>query len=105
MLTGCKSREQLPAIHQVTKLPLCVLAPPAEVRNDPAFLAASGVRILMLGNPTFAVAVKAIHDSLKHLKEGGVLEDLAPQQATPGLLRAVNRTDEFIAWQEQYLRD
>jgi hypothetical protein len=34
-----------------------VLNPPPEVRNDPDFLAAHGVRILMLGNPTFAVAV------------------------------------------------
>jgi len=58
----------------------------------------------MLGNPTFAVAVKAIHESLKHLKEGGALEDLAERQASSGLLRAVNRTDEFIALQEKYLQ-
>ena len=59
----------------------------------------------MLGNPTFAVAVKAIHDSLKHLKEGGAMEDLAESQATPELLRAVNRTDEFIQLQEEYIRE
>ncbi|MDA0733682.1 MAG: isocitrate lyase/PEP mutase family protein [Chloroflexi bacterium] len=104
MLTGCKSREQLQAVHQATSLPLCVLSPPADVRNDSAFLSANGVRILMLGNPTFAVTVKAIHDSLKHLKDGGSLEDLAERQAAPGLLRSVNRTDEFIGQQEKYLR-
>ena len=104
MLTGSSSRDQLEAVHRVTTLPICVLSPPADIRNDPAFLAATGVKILMLGNPTFAVAVKAIFDSLRHLKEGGSLEELVDRQATPDLLRSVNRTDEFLQWQEEYLR-
>jgi hypothetical protein len=58
----------------------------------------------MLGNPTYAIAVKAIYDALKRLKEGTALEDLKELQAAPDLLRAVNRTDEFIQWQEEYLR-
>ena len=104
MLTGSSSRDQLEAVHLVTALPICVLSPPADIRNDPAFLAGTGVKILMLGNPTFAVTVKAIFDSLRHLKEGGSLEELADRLATPDLLRSVNRTDEFLRWQEQYLR-
>ena len=104
MLTGSRSRDQLEAVHRVTTLPICVLSPPADIRNDTAFLAATGVKILMLGNPTFSVTVKAIFDSLEHLKEGGSLEDLGDRQATPELLRSVNRTDEFLQWQEQYLR-
>ena len=104
MLTGAQSREQLEAVHQATSLPLCVLSPPADARNDQAFLD-SNMRILMLGNPTFTIAVKAIHDSLKHLKDGGAIEDLPGQQATPELLRQVNRTDEFIALQERYVRE
>lgn len=104
MLTGVSSREQIEAAHQATALPLCVLNPPADARNDQDFLDAN-MRILMLGNPTYAVAVKAIYDSLSHQKEGGALEDLADSQAAPELLRQVNRTDEFIALQEQYLRD
>ena len=104
MLTGVHSREHIAAVHQVTALPLCVLSPPAEARNDPAFLAAHGVHLLMLGNPVFAVAVKAIYDSLQHLKDGGALEALAAQQATPELLRSVNRTDEFHHMQRDYMR-
>ena len=104
MLTGSRSRGQLEAVHRVTTLPICVLSPPADIRNDTAFLAATGVKILMLGNPTFSVTVKAIFDSLEHLKEGGSLEELGDRQATPELLRSVNRTDEFLQWQEQYLR-
>ncbi len=104
MLTGVSSREQIEAAHRATPLPLCVLNPPADARNDQAFLDAN-MRILMLGNPTYAVAVQAIHDSLSHLKHGGAMEDLAGRQAPPDLLRQVNRTDEFIALQERYLRE
>ena len=104
MLTGASSRDQIEAVHQATSLPLCILSPPAEIRNDSAFLVANGVKILMLGNPTFAMAVKAIFDSLKHLKDGGALEELADRQAPSGLLRSVNRTEEFLQVQQQYLR-
>jgi carboxyvinyl-carboxyphosphonate phosphorylmutase len=52
MLVGLRrGRPDLEVVHQATSLPLCVLNPPPDVRNDPGFLAASGVRILMLGNP------------------------------------------------------
>ena len=104
MLTGVSSREQIEAARQATPLPICVLNPPADARNDQEFLDAN-MRILMLGNPTYAVAVKAIHDSLKYLKDGGALEALAEPQASPALLRQVNRTDEFIALQERYLKE
>jgi len=105
MLVGVqRGRADIEAVHRATPLPLCVLNPPRDVRNDPSFLAANGMRILMLGNPTFAVAVKAIYDSLKHLKEGGAMETLQDQQAPPDLLRAVNRTDEFLQQQQEYLR-
>ena len=103
-LAGLRTREQLEAVHQTTTLPLTLLSPPADVGNDPAFLAANGVRILMAGNPAFAVAVKAVYDCLKHLKEGGVWEELEPREATPDLLRLVNRTDEFVQLQEKYFR-
>jgi len=104
MLVGLqRGRADLEAVHRATSLPLCVLNPPADVRNDAAFLAATGVRILMLGNPVFAVAVKAIHDSLQHLHEGGALEALQDRQALPALLRAVNRTDEFMQRQREYM--
>ena len=104
MLTGIKSSEQIEAAHRATPLPLCVLNPPVEARNNPTFLAANGVRILMLGNPTYAVAVQAIYDSLKHLKDGGAMEELTGRQAPPELLRSVNRTEHFIGLQEEYLR-
>jgi carboxyvinyl-carboxyphosphonate phosphorylmutase len=106
MLTGVRGgKRDIEAVHRVTHLPICVLNPPRDAREDTAFLASNGVRILMLGNPTFAVAVKAVHDALLHLRDGGSMEDLGDRQASPELLRAVNRTDEFIQWQQEYLRE
>jgi 2-methylisocitrate lyase-like PEP mutase family enzyme len=104
MLVGMpRGRADLEAVHQATALPLCVLNPPPEVRNDARFLAATGVRILMLGNPVFAIAVKAIYDSLKHLHDGGALEALQDRQASQDLLRAVNRLEEFLQQQRDYM--
>jgi carboxyvinyl-carboxyphosphonate phosphorylmutase len=104
LATVPRGRADIAAVHQATSLPLCVLNPPAEARNDSAFLAANGVRILMLGNPIYAIAVKAIYDALKRLQEGTALEDLRELQAPPDLLRAVNRTEELVRWQQEYLR-
>jgi carboxyvinyl-carboxyphosphonate phosphorylmutase len=103
-LVGLRTREQLEAVHQATSLPLTVLSPPPALMNDRAFLAANGVRVLMLGNPAFAIAVKALYECFKHLKDGGALEDLADKHASADLLRAVNRTEEFLQWQQRYLR-
>jgi hypothetical protein len=58
----------------------------------------------MLGNPAFGMAVQAIYDCLKHLKDGGALEELSAQQASADLLRSVNRTEEFVRLQEAFLR-
>jgi len=80
------------------------LSPTPALMNDRAFLAANGIRVLMLGNPAFAIAVKAIYACFKHLKDGGAMEDLADQHASSDLLRAVNRTDEFVQLQQRYLR-
>jgi carboxyvinyl-carboxyphosphonate phosphorylmutase len=103
-LVGLRSREQLEAVHQTTSLPLTVLSPPPDMRDDRAYLAAQGIRILMLGNPAFAIAVKAIYECLQHLKDGGAMEDLSDKQASADLLRAVNQTDTFLQWQQRYLR-
>jgi carboxyvinyl-carboxyphosphonate phosphorylmutase len=103
-LVGLRTRAQLEAVHQATSLPLTVLSPPADMRDDTAFLAAHGIKILMLGNPAYNIAVKAIYDCLKHLKDGGSIADLAEQQASAALLRLVDRTEELVQWQQRFLR-
>ena len=56
----------------------------------------------MLGNPTFAVAVQAIYDSLSALNNGIKQEQLTDRMASSELLKAVNKTDEYLNWQSEY---
>ena len=103
MLVGAKrGKEDISAVHKVTSLPICVLSPPTDTRDDSDFLDANGVRILMLGNPTFAVAVQAIYDSLAALNNGIKQEELTDRMASSELLREVNKTDEYLNWQLEY---
>ena len=103
MLAGVPGgRDDIEAVHQATPLPLCVLSPPPDARDDTAFLAANNVRIVMLGQPAYAAAVRAVHDVLAHLRDGGSLEALSDRLAPPDLLRQVIRTDEFVRQQEEY---
>ena len=95
---------KLESVHQVTSLPLSVFSPPADIRNDPDFLDANGVRILMSGNPAFAVAVKAIYDCFQHIKDGSPIDELSDKEASPELLRKINRTDELVQLQRKFLR-
>ncbi|MSQ22765.1 MAG: isocitrate lyase/PEP mutase family protein [Dehalococcoidia bacterium] len=106
MLPGVRrGRADIEAAHQATNLPLCVLGLPLDLVNDSAFLAANRVQIRFLGQPTYGMAVKAIYDSLKHLKDGGAPEKLMDRQASAELLRAVDRTEEFKEWEQEYVRE
>jgi hypothetical protein len=43
----------------------------------------------MLGNPAFGVAVKAMYECLKYLKDGGAIEALADKRASAALLTQI----------------
>ena len=98
-------RASIEAISKATRLPLFLLRMPADAVADPAFLAANRVLIRYVEQSPYAMAVKAIHDGLKHLKDGGAPAELKPRQASAELLRAVDRTEEFRKWQQAFLRD
>lgn len=105
MLTGVKSKADIEATHQAAPaVPITILSPPLGVRDDARFCADNNVKIIMLGNPTYQVAVKAIHDTLKFLKDGGDPAQLKDKQADTALTRQVIRIDEFEQWQKDYLK-
>ena len=58
----------------------------------------------MLGNPTYLVAVKSIHETLKFLKDGGDAAQLKGKEADRELARQIIRTDEFEKWQKEYMK-
>src|SRR5687768_1404000 len=105
MLTGVKSKADIEASHQAAPdIPITILGPPPEVKDDARFCADMNVKIIMLGNPTYLVAVKSIYDTLKFLKEGGDAAELKGKQADPELARQVIRIDEFERWQKDYVK-
>ena len=51
MLTGASSREQFQAVHRATQLPICVLSPPPDIRNDGAFWPPTALRYSCWATP------------------------------------------------------
>ncbi len=63
-LAGASTREEVEALHRVTRLPLILGgAPPA--LSDRAYLASQGVRIALQGHQPFYAAAKAVYDTLE----------------------------------------
>jgi oxaloacetate decarboxylase len=101
-LVGARTREEVEAMHKATALPLLLGSTPP-VLSDRAFLAANGVRIALQGHVPFQVVVKALHDTYKHLKEGGSPAALKDQAASEELMHlALNRAN-YRRWQREYL--
>jgi oxaloacetate decarboxylase len=101
-LAGARTREEVEAMHKATPLPLLLGSTPP-VLSDRAFLAANGVRIALQGHVPFQVVVKALHDTYKHLKEGGSPAALKDRAASEELMhQALHRTN-YRRWQREYL--
>src|SRR4029078_7911103 len=94
MLTGVQSKADIGATHEAApNMPITILPAPPGVANDARFCSENNVRIIMLGNRPSLVPVKAIHDPLKFLKDGGDAAELKVKQADPALARQVIRID------------
>jgi len=68
-LVGVKTREELEAIAAEVQIPIILGGVPAALM-DRTYLASRGVRICLQGHQPFQAAVRAIHDTLKALREG-----------------------------------
>jgi carboxyvinyl-carboxyphosphonate phosphorylmutase len=102
-IVGARTREEVQAIHQATSLPLMLGGIPAALA-DRAFLAAHGVRIALQGHQPFYAGIKAVYETLKHLKEGGAPADLMERVAPDTLIKVALRQDDYNRWQQDYLR-
>ena len=102
-LAGASTREEVEALHRVTRLPLILGgAPPA--LSDRAYLASQGVRIALQGHQPFYAAAKAVYDTLKYLREGGAPAGLKDRVASEELLNVALDQDEYKRRQATYLR-
>ena len=102
-LVGARTREEVQAMHRVTRLPLLLGgAIPALAERE--FLATHGVRIALQGHHPFYAAAKAVYDTLKYLREGGAPAGLKDRVASEELLTIALRQNEYKRWQGEYLR-
>jgi 2-methylisocitrate lyase-like PEP mutase family enzyme len=97
-----RGRADIEAAARASQLPLCVLGLPPDVVADTAFLDANRVRIRFLGQPPYRMAVKAIYDSLAHLKEGRDPAELRDREASADVLRAVTRASDLASWERSF---
>ena len=100
--TGVRSREQVAAVHAMTRLPVVLGTTPPEL-HDREFLAANGVRIALQGHMPFQVAVRALQASYAHLRDGRPPAGLSEQAASPDLMKLVLGQERYDAWAGEFL--
>lgn len=98
---GLKKRAELDAIAEAVKLPIIVGSTSAEL-EDRDYLSARRVRVALQGHQPFMAAVRAVHDTLKALREGAKPASL-PGIASGELLKQVTRDGAHKSWMQEFL--
>ncbi|MCF8533640.1 MAG: isocitrate lyase/PEP mutase family protein [Reyranella sp.] len=98
---GIRTRAELDAISAATTLPLIMGGVSGEL-SDLDYLSARRVRIALQGHQPFAAGVKAVHDTLKALREGTAPSKLQGV-ADAGLMKRVTRDDDYSGWTRDFL--
>lgn len=102
-LVGPSKRAEIEAIHKACRLPLILGGSTPEL-SDRQWLAAHGVRIALQGHQPLYASVKAVYDTLKHLREGGSTAALKDKVASEELLDIALRQKDYKRWQGEYLK-
>jgi carboxyvinyl-carboxyphosphonate phosphorylmutase len=99
--SGVKTRAELEAIRAAIKIPIMLGSLEPEL-SDKDYLGAQGVRIGLQGHLPIAAAVKAVHDTLKALRDG-----VPPKQiqgvASAELMKRVTRGADYDRWTKDFL--
>ncbi len=100
-VVGIRTRGELEAIASKVELPLILGGAPPDLM-DRDYLSARGVRICLQGHAPFSAAVKAVHDTLKALRDGVAPGDLA-NLPSPDLMKRLTRVDDYDSWIDGFL--
>jgi carboxyvinyl-carboxyphosphonate phosphorylmutase len=100
-LVGVKTRPDLDAIAAAISLPLILGGAGKELLDLP-YLAERGVRVCLQGHQPFMAAVRAVHDTLKALREGMPAERLAGI-ADDEMMKRLMRNDDYARWAKEWL--
>ena len=101
-LVGVKTRADLGRIAGAIDKPIILGSVGAPDMMDRAFLGASGVRICLQGHQPFAAAVRAVHETMRALRDGIDPADLIGP-ASPELMRRVTRLDDYQRMTKDFL--
>ncbi|HVY06947.1 MAG TPA: isocitrate lyase/PEP mutase family protein [Burkholderiales bacterium] len=100
-LVGVKTKADLDAIAAEVKLPLILGGAGKEIM-DRELLAQRGVRVCLQGHQPFAAAVRAVHDTLKSLRDGTQPEKLEGI-ASDEMMKRYMRNDDYARWTKDWL--
>jgi carboxyvinyl-carboxyphosphonate phosphorylmutase len=100
--TGVRTRAELDALSAVATVPIILGGVEGTELGDGAYLAARGVRVALQGHQPIMAAARAVHDTLKALREGTKPADL-PGLPAPGLMAAATRDSDYKRWTRDFL--
>ena len=98
---GIQTREALAQVSAAVKLPL-MLGQAAPAIADPGFLVSQRVRLTLQGHQPFAAGVRAVHETLKALREGTPPAEIKTA-ASAQLMAQVTREADFKRWTKEFL--
>ena len=101
-LSGATTKAEVEAVRADVKIPLMLGGAGGEL-SDRAFLSANGVRIALQGHLSFSASVKAIHNTLKSLRDGVAPGDLTDTLATPDMMGKVTRKADYDNWTKDFM--
>ena len=92
--TGINEREQLELIAESLTIPI-MLGPVNNNLNDLAYLSKMGVRIVLQGHLPFMASIKAVHDTLKALRNGTSPESIEQKLSYSEILQRSTRKEDY----------
>ena len=101
-VVGATTRQEVETLNGVLSVPL-ILGGASNELSDKEYLGAHGVRIALQGHQPFQAAVKAVHDTLKALRDGVSPADLSPQLATAKQMDRYTRRSNYDRWTKDFL--
>lgn len=100
-LAGVKTRAQLEAVSAAVKIPLILGSTGPEVA-DLDYLSARGVQICLQGHLPLMAAIRAVHETLKALREGTPPAKIV-NVASGELMKRVTRNEDYGRWMREFL--
>ena len=92
--TGISEREQLELIAESVTIPI-MLGPVNNNLNDLVYLSKMGVRIVLQGHLPFMASIKAVHDTLKALRNGTSPESIEQELSYSEILQRSTRKEDY----------